>query len=409
MTAGTLETEVVVIGGGVAGCCAAIALRQAGVEVILVEQSCGRPHRFCGEFISAEAADSLAALDIWSAVTELGPNFVRRMALYGTVGEGYHLPLAEHGLGLSRRALDSALIARAVALGARVLEGARVEHVGGSAAEGYHVQVSGRNSQPQAALRSRAVIGAQGKRSSVDRVLGRRFLRHKSRFVGVKVHCRGIERSDAVSLHLFPGGYGGVVTIEDGLTTICLLAKQRVLRASGGSPADLLSAARAANGPLAALLRRASFVPESWITIGQVPLFPKEPVANGVFMAGDSAGVMPPFLGVGVANAMRSGRVCAELVAGIVRGRQDYRSARQQYESWWQQHCRGLQRWGRLASELLCHPFVGNRAIGVLNRLPSIGKRLYRDSRAAGRPRDECLQRPAQETPAAAFRRPGGP
>ena len=71
MSASSFDTEVIVIGAGVSGCAAAIALRNAGVEVTLVEKSAGRPRRFCGEFISGEAPDSLRRLDAWAAVRKV--------------------------------------------------------------------------------------------------------------------------------------------------------------------------------------------------------------------------------------------------------------------------------------------------------------------------------------------------
>ena len=113
MSASSFDTEVIVIGAGVSGCAAAIALRNAGIDVTLIEKSAGRPRRFCGEFISGEALDSLRRLDAWAAVRKLGPNRVQRFDLSGVDGSCYSLSLDPPGLGLSRQALDSALLEEA--------------------------------------------------------------------------------------------------------------------------------------------------------------------------------------------------------------------------------------------------------------------------------------------------------
>ena len=376
-----LQSEATVIGAGVAGCCAAIALRGAGVDVLLLEKSSRRPHRFCGEFVSGEAAASLSELGAYDEVMSRGPSRVRRMVLYGRGGRPYSLPLAEEGLGLSRRAMDSALLEQAAKLGARVREGALVESVSPASGSGYEVRVSG-EARRRTVIRSRVVIGAQGKRSNLDRVLGRKFLARKSSYVGVKCHFAGMNPGDGVELYLFPGGYCGVVGIEDGRTNICLLATERALRRNGGRPEKLIEAARRENPFLADSMRGASAFKDSLLTIGQVPFVPKEQVAQGVFMVGDSAGVMAPFLGAGVAGAMRSAVVCADLVAQAMKGKQTLRSAQLHYERWWRRHYRANRRWGRLASRLLCRPAAGEMGIEVLNRLPAVGALIYRQTRS---------------------------
>ena len=377
-----LQAEATVIGAGVAGCCAAIALRRAGVDVLLLEKSSRRPHRFCGEFVSGEAATSLGELGVYDEVMRRGPSRVRRMVLYGRGGRPYLLPLAEEGLGLSRRAMDSALLEQAAKLGARVQEGAFVESVSPASGGGYEVSVSSESPRKRAVIRSRVVIGAQGKRSNLDRVLGRKFLVERSPYVGVKCHFAGMDPCDSVELYLFPGGYCGVVGIEDERTNICLLATERALRRNGGRPGKLIEAARRENPFLADSMRDASAFEDSLLTIGQVPFIPKEQVAKGVFMVGDSAGVMAPFLGAGVAGAMRSAVVCADLVAQAMKGKQTLRSAQLNYESWWRRHYRANQRWGHLASRLLCRPTVGEMGIEVLNRLPAVGALIYRQTRS---------------------------
>ena len=377
-----LQVEATVIGAGVAGCCAAIALRRAGVEVLLLEKSSQRLHRFCGEFVSGEATTSLREIGLYKEVMSRRPSRVRQMVLYGRGERPYSLPLAEEGLGLSRRTMDSVLLEQAAKLGARVHEGAFVESVSPSSGSGYEVRVSSESSRRRAVIRSRVVIGAQGKRSNLDRVLGRKFLVQRSPYVGVKCHFAGMDRGDNVELYLFPGGYCGVVGIEADRTNICLLATERALRQTGGSPEKLIAAARRENPFLAESMRDASAFEDSLLTIGQVSFLPKEQVANGVFMVGDSAGVMAPFLGVGVAGAMRSAVVCADLISQAMKGKQTLRSVQLKYERWWRRHYRANQRWGHLASRLLCHPTVGEIGIELLNQLPAVGAHIYRKTRS---------------------------
>jgi flavin-dependent dehydrogenase len=195
------ETSVLVIGAGVAGCAAAIALRQAGIEVTLVEKATGSPQRFCGEFVSGEAFESLDQLGVSGQVAGVGPTKVRRLRLHTMAGARYELPLGQEGLGLSRLALDSALLRRAIERGAQPMTGSSVvaiDRVDGNQESGYLTRVA--TGSQETVIHSKAVIGAYGKRSAVDRILGREFVKQSNPYIGVKCHFRGADPSDRVEL-----------------------------------------------------------------------------------------------------------------------------------------------------------------------------------------------------------------
>jgi len=59
-----LQDDVLVLGGGVAGCAASIALAREGRVVTLIEREHTPRHKVCGEFLSGEALEDLHALGI---------------------------------------------------------------------------------------------------------------------------------------------------------------------------------------------------------------------------------------------------------------------------------------------------------------------------------------------------------
>src|SRR6202789_1303513 len=65
-----VQAEVLILGGGVAGCAAAIALARKRRGVTLIEREPTSRHKVCGEFLSGEALEDLHLLDI--DVTSLG-------------------------------------------------------------------------------------------------------------------------------------------------------------------------------------------------------------------------------------------------------------------------------------------------------------------------------------------------
>ena len=72
-------------------------------------------------------------------------------------------------------------------------------------------------------MKSKIVLGAFGKRSTIDQKMQRKFIKQKSPWLAVKGHYKGNFPNDVVGLHNFKGGYCGVSKVENDLVNICYL------------------------------------------------------------------------------------------------------------------------------------------------------------------------------------------
>jgi hypothetical protein len=115
-----LQDELLVLGGGVAGCAASIALARKGRVVTLIEREPTPRHKVCGEFLSGEALEDLHALGIDVASLGAVPIDYVRLAAARRAAEA---PLPFPAASLTRKTLDTALIADAIAAGVRVERG----------------------------------------------------------------------------------------------------------------------------------------------------------------------------------------------------------------------------------------------------------------------------------------------
>jgi 2-polyprenyl-6-methoxyphenol hydroxylase-like FAD-dependent oxidoreductase len=120
----TSQDEVLVLGGGVAGCAASIALARKGRVVTLIEREPTPQHKVCGEFLSGEALEDLHALGIEVASLGAVPIDYVRLAAGRRAAEA---PLPFPAASLTRKTLDTALIAEAIAAGVRVERGRTVQ------------------------------------------------------------------------------------------------------------------------------------------------------------------------------------------------------------------------------------------------------------------------------------------
>jgi flavin-dependent dehydrogenase len=108
----SVSSRITVIGGGPAGCAAALAALSEGSAVTLYEKSRFPRHKVCGEFLSPELAPALHSLGLWSGFLAAGPARITRALLcLGTHAKRFMLP--EPAYSLSRYTLDHLLLRQA--------------------------------------------------------------------------------------------------------------------------------------------------------------------------------------------------------------------------------------------------------------------------------------------------------
>lgn len=308
--------DVAIVGGGPAGAAAACALAAAGCSVAVLERAAGPRHAVCGEFVSAEAAGHLDTLGLDPAAAGATP--IARVRLVSGAVEACS-PLPFPAWGLSRRALDTLLLDRAERLGAAVHRGVAVRAIlpPGAADAPYQVRLAGGDS-----LAARAVFLATGKHDL------RGWERPKpdpttDPLIGFKMHFRldpvaaaALDRT--VELHVFDGFYAGLQQVEDGIANLCLLSPASLYRAAGRGWPALLGALSRDAPAFEARLRGAIPLWTSPLAVAHIPygfIHRSGGGEPGVWRLGDQAAVTPSFTGDGLAIALETGRMAADLFA----------------------------------------------------------------------------------------------
>ena len=307
------QPDAVVVGGGPAGASVACLLARQGRPVVLLERDAEPRHKICGEFISVEARRDLARLGI--RVEALGGSPIGKLRLMsGRAMVETALPF--EGIGLTRRALDEALLREAEASGASVRRGAAVRSI---VPEGAALSIRLRGDQP---LEARAVFLATGKHDLAG--LKRPIGSSGSDLVGFKMYFKlqPSERRELegwIEIVLFDGGYAGLQCVEGGMVNLCLLVKRSAFDATGRSWSGLLERLQQATPHLRQRLRGAETLLSKPLTIANVPYgFVHRPIAAepmGLFRLGDQMGVIPSFCGDGIAIALHTARLAASVYA----------------------------------------------------------------------------------------------
>ena len=299
-----VQDEILILGGGVAGCAAAIALARKGRGVRLIEREPIPRHKVCGEFLSGEALEDLHALGIDAASLGAVPIDYVRLAAARRAAEA---PLPFPAASLTRKRLDTALIAEAIGAGVRVERGRTVQAL---------------NRNPGGIWQATLEDGSSREAATVFLATGKHDLRGHTRpedpqrWVAFKMYFRlapaqASELARASELMLYPGGYGGIQPVEDGIANLCCVVQQRYLARAGNRWENFLARIQRDCPHLAMRLAGAEPLLAKPIAITHIPYgFIRRTTENGLYCIGDQAAVIPSFTGDGISIALHTAR-CA--------------------------------------------------------------------------------------------------
>jgi hypothetical protein len=255
--------KITIAGGGLAGLACGIRLRQLGIAVELHERRTYPLKKVCGEFLSPLG---------WRRCQELGadrhlafpPRPLGMARFYDSDSSYVDFRLSPPAWGISREALDSALAGR-------------FEELGGTLIQGHALEV--------------ADVDARGR----PLALGGNAVR----WLGWKGYMDpgdippGLEKVQMMMLPI-RGGYCGLSPIEDGRTSVCLVARAPAI------PDELLRSHPLLRDLAPRIRPHASIAGFDFVATA------------GSNRIGDSRRVWPPLVGDGMSRALGAGIRWAE-------------------------------------------------------------------------------------------------
>lgn len=363
--------EVIVVGGGLSGLINGIKLARSNHRVLLLEKKSYPFHRVCGEYISNEVKPFLNEIGCFPA--HLEPSEISRFQLTSVTGKSVDIPLDLGGFGVSRYVFDHFLAQKAIKEGVTLKTQTSVNKVTFHKDEFSVVATNGDS------YKAKVVIGAFGKRSILDKTLDRKFMKKRSPYVGVKYHVKTSMKEDLIALHNFKGGYCGISQIDDGKFNLCYLASRDVLKKAGSIPA-MEKLILMKNPWLHDIFKNSDFLMDQPEVINEISFARKEPVFEHILMPGDSAGMIAPLCGNGMAMAIHGAKMSSELVSDFLQGKKSRQEMEYLYvRKWNQQFAKRL--WiGRNIQKLFGSGQGSDFAVGLLQNSAMVSRIIIRNT-----------------------------
>ncbi|HXK49588.1 MAG TPA: NAD(P)/FAD-dependent oxidoreductase [Clostridiales bacterium] len=303
--------DVIVVGGGPGGCVAAKECAEKGLSVLLLERhrEIGVPVR-CGE-----AVGKAGLLEFFSPDHPIVTQYVRKFKIRFIAPNGTALDLNHESEAavLDRKIFDAGLGIAAATAGAAVMTGANVTGLlkSDGFVEGVEVELQGRRYK----LKSKIVIGADGIESRVGRWAGIKTAPSFSDMescVQYNISGKGYAK-DRMDFYFgkdtAPTGYLWVFPKNDGTANIGV--------GVNGPASKEKKAEKYLNDFMSSYYPEASVI---GTTCGGVVCSEtlEKISGNGFMLVGDAAHQTNAVSGGGIINAMKAGRIAAEVAVSAI-------------------------------------------------------------------------------------------
>ncbi len=332
------SADVIIVGAGPAGSATAAYLAMAGLDVLLLEKATFPREKVCGDGLTPRAVRELITLGI---PTPEEDGWIKNHGLR-IVGGGHRLQLPwpdlasfpPYGLVRTRHDFDDILAKHAVKHGARLLEATNVtgpvldDRTGSIiGVRAKAMDVDGRPTGEELTYYAPLVVAADGNSSRLSMAMNRPRREDRPLGVAVRTYYTSPRHDDDYleswlelwsngddgQRKLLPG-YGWIFGVGDGTSNVGL--------------GILNTSAAFGNVDYKDILKRwVDTLPPEWtfndetmtgpVRGAVLPMgFNRQPhYDKGLLLVGDAGGMVNPFNGEGIAYAMESGRLAAEVIA----------------------------------------------------------------------------------------------
>jgi menaquinone-9 beta-reductase len=374
-------TDVIVIGGGPAGCAAALGLNRLGYRVVLCDQAKFPRDKVCGEFISPAADPILKRLGVLDRIEALSPKRLKGVAISSYEGEEVVIDYPQlpgmdarpTSLSVPRYELDANFMEQVKQVGVEVREQHKVTDFLFS--EGRVSGVRGWDeSKTSFTINAPLVIDAGGRNALSLKSMGLKNESAGNTKIAMAAHWQGAKVADDYCyMHVSNPGYTGISSVRRDRANVVLVVNRKSMR--GEKPDKFYLDTVMRNCHRRKILQDAECI-ESVRSIESLAFSVKPVTCGGLLLVGDAMGFIDPFTGEGIYLSLRSSEIAVEVADNAFKKSDWSNETLKDYDVRRRQEFDKKFLLSRIFQKLIYSRFFCDRVVRALQRKPELAETL---------------------------------
>ncbi len=319
--------DIIVIGGGPAGCAMALDLNCRGYDVALCDQAKFPRDKVCGEFISPGADPILDKLGVLASIEALAPKRLKGVAIssYESAELEIDYPASTEtgsrpsSLSVPRYQLDALFLKQVQSTGVKVFEQHKVTDF--IFDNGCVAGVRGWDeNRTSFSLKAKLVVDAGGRNAVSLKKFSLKQEPKGNGKIAFSAYWQGVRLPDDYCyMHVSRPGYTGISSVGNGRANVVLVVDRSALDGERdervAKPETFYHHVLMKNCRRREMLQDAEQV-EAVRSVESLAFAVKPVSCSGLVLVGDAMGFIDPFTGEGIYLSLRSSQIAAEVIHG---------------------------------------------------------------------------------------------
>ncbi len=313
--------DIIIVGAGPAGTSAALYADRLGLKTIILDKSTFPRDKICGDALSGKSVKYMRELGVLDEVPELKGSTIRRITFGSPSHKQFDIHLSnpqntgniKEGYVIPREIFDNFLFEKAQKI-TEIRQGFNVSDL--LYDNGKIVGIKGLQDKEKKEVYAPIILGCDGAKSTIARKLGFHTEDQDNTAIAIRCYYEGVKGlTDQIELHfvdevlpgyfwLFPAG-DNIANIGIGLSKKQAKKDERKLTEILGEVTDSPYFKERFKGS------KRLENPKGWsLPLGRIE---RPNHGDGFMLLGDAAGLVDPFTGEGIGNAMASAKFAIEV------------------------------------------------------------------------------------------------
>jgi flavin-dependent dehydrogenase len=173
--------------------------------------------------------------------------------------------------------------------------------------------------------------------------------------------------------------------VEEGLVNVCLLVRYATFAGQTKQIPEMLAAVAQWNPAFGRRLNGGVLMPETALAVAPVDTFRRAIPWDGISCVGDTAAMIPPLCGDGMAMALRSAEICAPLADAYLAGALTRSAWATLYTNQWQAEFASRLHVGRVLQRTLAAPGLAEGLLQLGQFVPGLVRLMVQATRGPHR------------------------